>query len=60
MLHQKTKERNLSMAGLNTTSGRAIIGSKMRRAVMPGTKSGRRKPKMSGRRKPRKPSGRRK
>ena len=48
------------MAGLNTTTGRAIIGSKSRRNTMPGPKkSGRRKP-MSGKRKPKKPSGRRK
>jgi|MDSZ01.2.fsa_nt_gb hypothetical protein len=46
------------MAGLNTTTGKPLIGSKQRRSKMAG--SGRRKPKMSGKRKPRKPSGRRK
>ncbi len=65
MLHQKTKENNLSMAGLNTTTGKAVMGSTMRRAVMPGKKSGRRMPKSSGRRSPmgakkKKKSGRRK
>ncbi len=53
------------MAGLNTTTGKAVMGSTMRRAVMPGKKSGRRMPKSSGRRSPmgakkKKKSGRRK
>lgn len=50
MLHQKTKVKILSMAKLNTTTGRPLIGTTMRRSKMPGRKSGgRRKPKMSRR-----------
>jgi len=61
MLHRKTKEKNQSM--VNTVTGKAVVGSTIRRSKMPG--SGRRKPKAGGRRSPmsakkKKKSGRRK